>query len=172
MRGAHVFLIGFMGSGKSTVGPLLARTLSVPFADLDELIVNAEGRSISSLFARDGEERFRELETRLLLQVVDSPPAVLALGGGTLLRPGNRRTIREKGASVWLKVSLREALRRCEEGNGRPLARDPGEFTTLYELRQPIYEECDLHIDVDKKRPEAICQEIVACLKERPDAVD
>jgi len=172
MRDKHVFLVGFMGSGKSTVGPLLARMLSQPFTDLDEMIVSSQGRSIRSIFATGGEEYFRELEARLLRQALDSPPGVLALGGGTLLRQGNRRTIREKGTSVWLKISLGEALERCREETGRPLARDPAEFARLYERRQPIYQECDLRVDVDKTPPEAICKEIVQRLKEKPDAVN
>ena len=165
MKANHIFLIGFMGSGKSCVGILLARTLSLPFADLDKLIVDSQGQSISSIFETYGESYFRELETRLLWLALDAPPRVLALGGGTLVDSETHRNILQHGLSVWLKVSAHEALKRCYSETGRPLAQDPTKFMKLYEKRQPIYQDCDFHVNVDKKLPESICREIVKRLK-------
>lgn len=161
-----------MGSGKSCIGVLLARTLSLPFIDLDELIVDSQGQSISSIFETYGESYFRKVETRLLWQALDSPPSVLALGGGTLLDLETHRNIREHGLSVWLKVSSQEALKRCSSETGRPLAQDPTAFMKLYEKRQPIYQDCDFHVNVDKKLPELICREIAERLKKIPNALD
>jgi len=172
MRGEHVYLIGFMGSGKTSVGVLLGPALSLPFIDLDELIVSAEGRSITSIFAAEGEGHFRQIEARLLDQVLDSPPAVVSLGGGTFLPLENRRSIQERGVCVWLKVSLEEALERCRSEPGRPLARDVANFSKLYERRQPVYGRCDVHIETDRKTPENICREIVLRLEEKENALD
>ncbi len=172
MRREHVFLIGFMGSGKTTVGALLGPALSLPFIDLDELIVNAEGRSIKAIFAAEGEAYFRKVEARVLGEVLDSPPAVLSLGGGAFLPPENRRRIRERGACIWLAISLNEALERCRSEKGRPLALDPLEFSKLYEQRQPIYRECDIKVETDRKSPRTICREIVLRLEEEEDALD
>ena len=172
MRREHVFLIGFMGSGKSSVGAQLGPALSLPFTDLDQLIVKAEGRSITSIFAAEGEAHFRKVEARSLDEVLDSPPAVVSLGGGTFLPLENRRSIQESGICIWLAVSLDEALKRCRREQGRPLALDPLEFSKLYEQRQPIYRECDLKVETDGKSPQAICREIVLQLEEKQDAVD
>ena len=172
MRREHVFLIGFMGSGKTTVGALLGPALSLPFIGLDDLIVSAEGRSIASIFAAEGETFFRKVEARVLGEVLDSPPAVLSLGGGTFLPPENRRRIRGAGPCIWLAVSLDEALERCRRGQGRPLALDPTEFSKLYEQRQPIYRECDIKVETDRKSPRDICREIVLRLEENENALD
>ena len=172
MRREHVFLIGFMGSGKTTIGALLGPALSLPFIDLDDLIVSAEDRSIASIFAAEGEAYFRKVEARVLGEILDSPPAVLSLGGGAFLPPENRRRIREAGACVWLAVSLDEALKRCRSGQGRPLALDPLEFSKLYEQRQPIYRECDIKVETDRKSPQTICREIVLRLEEKENALD
>ena len=172
MRREHVFLIGFMGSGKTTVGALLGPALSLPFIDLDELIVSAEGRSITSIFAAEGEASFRKVEARVLGEVLDSPPAVLSLGGGAFLPLENRRRIRERGTSIWLAVSLDEALERCRREQGRPLALDPLEFSKLYEQRQPIYQECDVKVETDRKSAPTICREIVMRLEEKGNALD
>ena len=172
MRREHVFLIGFMGSGKSSVGALLGPALSLPFIDLDEQIINAEGRSITAIFATEGEAYFRRVEARVLGEVLDSPPAVLALGGGTLLSLENRRRIRRRGICIWLAVSLDEALERCRREQRRPLALDRLEFSKLYEQRQPTYRKCDVKVEADRKSPQAICQEIVLHLEEKQNAVD
>ena len=169
MRRGHVFLIGFMGSGKTTVGALLGPALSLPFIDLDARIVRAAGRSIASIFAAEGEACFRNLEARVLEEVLDSPPAVLSLGGGAFLPPGNRSRIKERGTCVWLAVSLGEALVRCRGELGRPLALAPLEFAKLYRQRQPIYRECDMKVETDGKSPRTICREIVVRLEERAD---
>ncbi len=172
MREEHIFLIGFMGSGKTSVGVLLGPALSLPFVDLDEVIVSAEGRSITSMFAADGEARFREVEARVLGDLLDSPPAVMSLGGGAFVPPDNRRRIRERGVCIWLKVSLEEALERCRGDVDRPLALDEETFSGLYERRQSVYRRCDVHIETDRKTPETICHEIMLRLEGKENALD
>ncbi|MGH2658553.1 MAG: shikimate kinase, partial [Actinomycetota bacterium] len=101
-----VYLVGMPGSGKSTVGPELARRLGVSFVELDSEIERAAGKSVSEIFAEDGEARFRELEASALTVVGARDPSVVSCGGGVVLEPANRVTLRATGDVVFLSVSL------------------------------------------------------------------
>lgn len=108
----NVYLTGFMGTGKSTVGPALARKLRRPFADLDALIVKAAKMSVAEVFARRGEAAFRRLESSALTRAAKRGGAVIALGGGTLLDERNRSVVADSGTLVRLTCSRRELVRR------------------------------------------------------------
>ncbi|MDZ4655505.1 MAG: 3-dehydroquinate synthase [Coriobacteriia bacterium] len=118
---SHVFLIGFMGAGKSTAGNLLAGRFGLPFIDLDLVIEERAGRTVAEIFSADGEDAFREIEGTALKAVCDGPDAVIACGGGVVLRDGNRALMRERGTVVYLVVSAEEAIARIGDTSGRPL---------------------------------------------------
>ena len=157
----HIYLVGFMGSGKSTVGQALARELGRVCLDLDELIEEREGMTIPELFDRHGESRFREIETRLLLEILDLPPAVVAVGGGAFIQKYNRNLILHKGFAVWLNIPVDLAWERSSQVDNRPLARNRESFESLFFEREALYRMSHLTVDIEGKSPEVICEEIV-----------
>jgi shikimate kinase/3-dehydroquinate synthase len=129
-----------MGAGKSTRGRELAERIDLPFVDVDELIAEDHGATLSELFARDGEERFREVEEEWGVAMLDSPRrSVVALGGGAIESPLIRDKLRERAVTVWLEVPVDEAWQRAA-GTPRPLAQDEQEFRRRYDGRRPLYE--------------------------------
>jgi len=121
----RIYLTGFMASGKSTVGPKVAARLGCTFLDLDRLIAMHDGRSIPAIFAEDGEERFRELETTALHQTAGTDDLVVALGGGALVDEANRAFAREHGRVMYLAVDSDTVLDRVgDEADQRPLLQD------------------------------------------------
>jgi len=155
-----VCLTGFMGSGKSTVGRMLAAQLAWHFADLDSEIETESGLSISQIFVQQGEAVFREIEHECLARVLGSAAArnarlVLALGGGTFAQPRNAALIREVGAPqrgtgavvIWLDCPAEDLLQRCVLMGDRPLFRDEASFRKLYEERLPYYRLSDYRVE-------------------------
>lgn len=122
-RTNHVFLIGFSGSGKSTIGPRLARRLGVDFCDTDQLVEEAAGEKIDQIFADQGEAVFRAYESRVILSLTDSLTAatIIALGGGAFQKRGNRKLIGAAGLVCYLSCSSRELYRRLKNCLDRPL---------------------------------------------------
>ena len=150
-----------MGSGKSTIAQALARELRRVCLDLDDLIEEREGMTIPEIFDRHGEPRFREIETRLLLEILDLPSAVVAVGGGAFVQEYNRNLILEKGFAVWLNVPVDLAWERSCQLDNRPLARNRESFESLFFEREGFYRMSHLTVDIEAKSPEAICEEIV-----------
>jgi len=155
----HIFLYGPPGSGKSTVGRILARQLELEFLDLDAQVEQSQSSSIAQIMAREGEAGFREMESLALGQAIQRKPAVIALGGGALLRAENRVRAESNGAVVCLSAlegTLRERIR--VDGNQRPLlAGDPGEkLGALLEARGAHYESFELGVPTDGRGPEQI----------------
>ncbi len=149
-----------MGSGKSTLGPLLSQRLRIPFLDLDEVIVREQGRGIPEIFRQGGEAQFRRIETEALRATSAGGPCVIALGGGAFCFPANVDIVRSSGTSVWLKVTLQEAENRCQGDTERPLAQDPIRFRQLYQSRLEHYERADLAIETAEKSPSFLVEEI------------
>jgi shikimate kinase len=152
VRTPGIFLVGFMGSGKSTVGKLLADWLGWSFADLDADIEAEQKIPIAAIFDQYGEEHFRKLETEAIRRrtrmVRSGQPLVVALGGGAFTRPENLELLEGHGVTVWLDCPLELARRRVvEAGSDRPLARDPRKFGELYEARRPEYARADYRIE-------------------------
>lgn len=145
-------LAGFMGSGKTTAGSLLARQLGWRFVDLDSLIEEAAGLRVTEIFERRGEPTFREiergqLEAALGRAIAHQEPTVLALGGGTVAQPGNIDLLREAGAAiVWLDCPLERLIARCALVTTRPLFRDAAGFRALYEQRLPYYQQAEYRV--------------------------
>src|SRR5438552_2806057 len=137
-----VFLVGFMGAGKSTVGRILAQRLGWAFYDLDMIIEAREQASVATIFATAGEPRFRELEraalSGLLQNEMRQADAVVALGGGAFAQVENRKILQLHGArTVLLNAPIEELRRRCaESGSQRPLAQDVAQFEQLFKSRQ------------------------------------
>ena len=169
MRQRTVFLVGFMGAGKSTVGRALSRRLGWQFEDLDEHIQAREGRSIEALFRESGEAEFRRAELAALsalLAAHSSLPMVVALGGGAFVQKGTAALVASTGApAVFLDAPVEELWRRCQaEEHQRPLRRDREQFRQLYEVRRPGYLQANLHIQTNGKDVETVAAEVASRL--------
>lgn len=141
-----VYLVGMPGSGKSTVGPELAGRLGVPFVELDEEIQRAAGASVREIFERDGEARFRELEAAALVDAASRDPSVVSCGGGVVLEPANRVTLRATGEVVFLSVPLEVLRDRIRPAVDRPLIRAEGDLERLFVERERLYREFAAHV--------------------------
>jgi shikimate kinase len=151
-RTPGIYLVGFMGSGKSTVGRALADNLGWHFLDLDEEIEREQGSSIASIFDDRGEPEFRRIESATLDRVVravqSGHPRVISLGGGAFLSHENLDLVSNNGISVWLDCPLELIERRIAGFVHRPLARDPDQFRALFESRREGYSRADYRIEI------------------------
>jgi shikimate kinase len=164
-----VFLVGFMGAGKTTVGRALGHRLGLPFEDLDERIQLREGKTIEEIFRESGEAEFRKAETaalRELLAELGSSRRVVALGGGAFVQPGNASLIEEAEVhSVFLDAPVDELLRRCvEEETERPLRQNPEQFRKLYESRRRFYMRAAVRIETGGKDVDTVAAEVACSL--------
>jgi shikimate kinase len=163
----HIVLVGLMGTGKTTVGTLLAERLHRPFFDSDAEVEARTGRTVREIFETDGEPAYRALETEALFDALASPvPAVIAAAGGVVLSPVNRQALRDHaGRVVWLRADPGQLLGRVGVQDHRPLLEsDPaGTLARMAADRAPLYAEvADVVIDEDKKTPVEIAEEILA----------
>jgi shikimate kinase len=150
-----LFLVGMPGSGKSTVGRQLSRRLQLPFFDSDHVIEQRLGCSIREYFEREGEAAFRDLEEQVLGELAAGPDAVVATGGGAVLREANRAGMRQGGKVIYLRSSPEELYRRLRHDTQRPLLQvaDPmAKLRTLYAERDPLYRET-AHFQIETGRP-------------------
>lgn len=165
-QGRNLVLIGFMGSGKTTLGVKLSYRLRMPVEDTDKLIERQEGRSVNEIFADDGEEYFRRLETELLEELGEkSGGRIYSVGGGTPVREENRRLLKRLGKVIYLKTSPETVYERLQGDSARPLLQCPdplGRIRQLMEERRAAYEDCaDLVVDTDGTDIEDILIKIV-----------
>ena len=165
----NIVLIGFMGSGKTTIGKALAKKLQLPVEDTDKLIEAREGRCISDIFAKEGEGFFRELETGLLKEIrSEDIVRILSVGGGTPVRLENRKLIKQCGQVIYLRVCPETVYERVKHDTKRPLLQceDPlGKIRELMASREDAYNECaDIIIDVDEMSVEMVVSEIIVRL--------
>lgn len=168
-RTPGVYLVGFMASGKSTVGRHLAHRLGWNFFDTDHEIESAEKVTIAELFDTRGEAEFRRIESDILRQhvrwVERGRPAVLALGGGAFAQEANRALVVDSGVSVWLDCPFEIVQRRVAAQRGgelRPLARDAEKFRALWTERQSVYSLADVRVPIDCDDPESAVAAILA----------
>jgi shikimate kinase len=161
-----IYIVGFMGSGKSVVGRLLAHKLGWSFFDLDHEIEAAEKTAISEIFESRGEAEFRRIETAMLRQhiaaIEQGRPAVVALGGGAFAQQPNRNLLADRGVTVWLDCPFDVVSRRVAQTSHRPLARDPQRFAALYQERLESYRLADIHIPVTSDDPADAIAKILA----------
>jgi shikimate kinase len=164
-----VFLVGFMGAGKTSVGRALGLRLGWGFLDLDDRVEEREGQTVGQIFENLGENRFREAETAALQELLiepESEPLVVALGGGTFTRQRNIDMITGAGFPIiFLDGEAAELFERCEqEQRNRPLKRDAQQFQELYQKRRSSYLRANYRIDTSGKKIETIVAEVACCL--------
>ncbi len=143
LGGRSVVLVGMMGAGKSTIGRRLSVRLALPFLDADAEIEAAAGMSIPDIFESRGEADFRDGEVRVIARLLDSGPAVIATGGGAVMRQETRDRIRDKAVSIWLKVDTDVIMRRVKRRADRPLLQTADPEATVERLireREPVYQ--------------------------------
>ena len=166
-----LFLVGFMGSGKSTVGPLIAKQLRWEFLDLDQLIERRQCKTIAAIFENEDEPAFRAYESAALNDCLrpTSASRVVALGGGAFSQSANRKAITNSGALVaWLDAPLEELLRRCREqqsGPLRPLLRDEAQFRRLYQQRRSDYMNASRRFETTDANPAQLAAAIANWVK-------
>lgn len=145
-----VALVGLMGAGKTTVGRRLAGALQLPFADADDAIVSAAGRSVEDIFAERGECEFRRGERQVIARLLAGPPHVLATGGGAFIDARTRALMKERAISIWLKAPLDVLMKRVAKRDTRPLLKEDDPQAVMRRLladREPIYAQADITIE-------------------------
>lgn len=167
LKGLNIYLIGMMGTGKTTVGQLLARKLSYRFFDTDILIERVAQKSINDLFAEEGETYFRDLESQVLNHLSAYGRSVIATGGGIVLRQLNWSYLRD-GLSIWLDASVDLLVERLAEDDTRPLLKTdelPTKLENLLAERKNLYQEADLHVLIEaQETPDAIADKILQAI--------
>ena len=156
MRADKLYLVGFMGAGKSSVARALSRRIGWRAEDIDERIEAREGRRVSEIFAQRGEPYFREVERAVLEELLPVRQVIVAAGGGTFVDPTNRSTILADGAVAWLDVPLARVLDRVPQDGRRPLAADRVQMEQLFERRQLAYSQAHVRIDASRPLPEVV----------------
>jgi shikimate kinase len=158
LKGLNIYLIGMMGTGKTTVGKILARKLGYRFFDTDALIEQVASKTINEIFASDGEESFRDLETKVLAELSACTRSAIATGGGIVIRQKNWSYL-HYGLIIWLDAPVELLVQRLADDNTRPLK---DKLNSLLEQRRPLYNQADLHLTIDSDRtPEQIAAEAI-----------
>ena len=156
LGGRNIFLIGMMGSGKSQTGPNLAKMLNYAFVDTDEVIEKASKQSISTIFEKEGEAAFRDIEKQVLKEISQHHSLVIATGGGLITLPENWGILHQ-GIVIWLDLDVKRSIKRLESDHQkRPLLIKDDlskTFSQIYENRKPMYAESDLRIIVEEQTP-------------------
>jgi shikimate kinase len=166
VTGAHLlYLVGFMGAGKSAVGRLLAKQLGWTFVDLDKQIERGEKKPIPQIFSESGEPRFRELERAYLRKASERYHAVIALGGGAFMDAGSRELSERTGLTIWLKVSFATVVTRLRMVGSRPMFGNREQAEALFKSREAVYRTARIHVDTDNRPPAAVADEIVEVMR-------
>lgn len=165
-----IALVGLMGAGKTTIGSKIAEKLDYYFTDLDQEIEDRIRKSISEIFAEDGEEYFRQIEKEIVKEIIARDETlVLSLGGGAFINEEIRNLLKKKAVTIWLDVSIDEIINRIGSKNNRPLLKSPNKrevLTKLHQERLPIYQKADHHIIVGQDNSDTIADQIIAMIQE------
>ena len=162
-----IVLLGFMGSGKSTIGKLLSERLEVPFLDLDEEIVQKTGLSIPEIFSSLGEEKFREIERETLMGLLSKPESlVISTGGGAPAYKDNMELINENSISIYLKADFEKLWERISKDSNRPLVTaGKKKVRELFARRIPFYEKADIVVRTDIFTPDETVERILKIMQ-------
>lgn len=166
----HVILVGLPGSGKTTVGRLVAASLGATFVDLDEAIERRAGKSVPRIFAEDGESAFRALEAELGGELLAGPPAVIAPGGGFFAEERTRATARRSGFVVYLQTDPAEATRRLGGAGGRPLLvgdAPQARMALLLAARGPLYGESECTVGTTGLMADEVARRVISLARDR-----
>ncbi|MDA0986696.1 MAG: shikimate kinase [Bacteroidetes bacterium] len=163
----NIVLIGFMGSGKSTVGRLLSEYLRCDFYDLDELILDkTKCSSISEIFDKIGEDYFREIERNIFVNLFNSESSIISTGGGIITNNNVLDEVKYKSQIIYLETDLDIIKKRISNFTDRPLFKNPKEIQNLFEHRKPFYEKfANLKINTNLLNPQNVVDEIINFLK-------
>ncbi len=164
MKAEKVYLVGFMAAGKTTVARRLAKRLDWRAVDIDDVVERREHLTVAEIFARHGEPYFRVAERAALTEQLGVPHLVVATGGGTFADPQNRAMINADGISVWLDISLEQAVARLPANGRRPLASDREAFERLYHLRRAAYQQAHIRIDASRQSVDALVEQLLDLL--------
>ena len=167
LRGRSIFLIGMMGSGKSSTGPILAEILKYKYVDLDVLIEKLTKKTIDKVFSDEGEEYFRDLETQCLQEIIKLPSVVVSTGGGVVLKKENWGILRQ-GIIVWLDINKEIVLNRLNsKDNIRPLLKGNIErkYEEIFQTRKDIYAQADLRVKINNEGVKNVAEKILHALK-------
>lgn len=162
----NIFLIGFMGAGKSTVAKALRKKLAMEQAEMDQMIVESEGMPISEIFEKHGEDYFRDVESNTLIGLEKKQNLIVSCGGGVVLRPENAAYMKKSGTVVWLKANPETIYERVKDSKERPILNgnmNVAYISDLMKKREALYKAAaDVTIETDGKSMEQICNEIIA----------
>jgi shikimate kinase len=164
MAPERIYLVGFMGAGKSSVGRALSKRLGWSLIDLDSEIERSQQMTVQEIFRKFGESRFRELERKHLERVSTQRKVVIALGGGAYVDPQNRRIADSTGLTLWLQAAFSRIVQRVKLDGSRPLFEDNDRAMRLYDERQPSYAQAQFQISTDDRTPDAVAAEIEVIL--------
>ena len=164
----NIFLIGFMGAGKSTVAKELKDKLNMKLVEMDARIEHEQGMSISKIFEKSGESHFRDIESRLILTIGDEGDTIVSCGGGVVVRPENIDYMKKSGVVVFLSASPETVYERVKDSTNRPILNghmNVEYIAELMEKRRALYEKAaDIRIETDGKNIGQICDEIIAAV--------
>ena len=166
-RRSRVVLVGFMGSGKSAVGRILARRLGYRFEDMDRRIEERAGRTIAEIFRDEGEEAFRRIEREEALAVARLEDRVVASGGGAFAQAETRAILQSGAITVWLRCDLERILARVPRDGSRPLAGNRDIMRALLAEREPWYRMADVAVDASAGSPREVAERIVGLIEGR-----
>ena len=167
---ANIYLVGPMGSGKTTIGQRLAKLLGKEFLDCDHELEVQTGASVNLIFDVEGEQGFRDRETRMLKDLTSRSGVLVATGGGVVLREENRRMLSDTGLVVYMRTSVRQQLRRLGRDRSRPLLQTPDrrkKLTQLAEKRNPLYQEiADIEFPAQNRGLDAVAGDLARVIRE------
>ena len=156
MKADKLYLVGFMGAGKTSVARALGRRMGWRVEDIDQRIEAREHQRVAEIFARQGEPYFRSVEREILCDLLSERHAIIATGGGTFVDPDNRATMLSDGAVAWLDVPLERVIERVPADGRRPLAADRVQMEQLYVRRRAAYSQAHVRIDASRPLPEIV----------------